>query len=470
MFIQKVSKLLSVYVLGSLLLIFSSVLLLLSHHFDAEAVSVDPVLLLVTVLFASSVVYILAVNFRSEVFNVLNERKALFYIFAVGFLLRALMLFSAPMLEDDYFRYLWDGAVTAHGINPYRYSPEQILDGKVQVPELELLSRGSGDIIENINHGHLPTIYPPVSQMFFAVSYKLAPLDFDLWRVFLLLFDLTTFFLLLTILRELGLSSANVMIYWWNPLLINVTFNSGHFEALVFPFVLSALLLAYKKRSVLSTLALAAGVGIKLWPVVLLPSLLRSCGNKVMDVVRPALVFFILLFVIFLPLISVSPEGLSGFAAYGRSWENNSLFFQVILSVLKGVISTMGFDHQHLQISARIIVSAILLVWILFQVVKYDMSRQDMFKRTLFIVAAVFLLSPTQFPWYYTWLLPFLAVVPRFSLLVLTPQLTLYYLWFYLEPRGMEDLFRNVVVWIEFLPVWVLLIAEYRKGKLLRNF
>lgn len=466
MFIQKVSKFLSIYVLGSLLLIFSFILFLLSHRFNVEAVPVDPVLLLVIVLFISSAVYILAVNFR---LNVLNERKALFYVFAVGFLLRVVMLFSSPMLEDDYFRYLWDGAVTAHGINPYRYSPEQILDGEVQVSQLELLGKESGDIIENINHGHLSTIYPPVSQIFFAVSHKLAPFDFDFWRMFLLLFDLMTFFLLLTILRELGLSSANVMIYWWNPLLVNVIFNSGHFEALVFPFVLSALILAYKNKSVLSMVALAIGAGIKLWPVVLLPSVLRSCGNKIMEV-KPALMFFVLLSVIFLPLILVEPEGFSGFVAYGSTWENNSSFFRIILSVLEGVISTVGFDQKYLQIYARIIVSAILFIWILFQVVEYDLSKSDMFKRSLFIVAAVFLLSPTQFPWYYTWLLPFLAVVPKFSLLVLTPQLTLYYLWFYFEPRGMENLFRNMVVWIEFLPVWILLIAEYRKGKLLRNF
>ena len=110
------------------------------------------------------------------------------------------------------------------------------------------------------------------------------------------------------------------------------------------------------------------------------------------------------------------------------------------------------------------------MLWIFIQTVKYDLSKTDLFKRSLFIVAALFLISPTQFPWYYTWLLPLLAVVPKFSLILLTTQLSLYYLRFYLEPRGLLDIFNNYVVWIEFVPVWALLIAETRKEKLLSNF
>ena len=33
----------------------------------------------------------------------------------------------------------------------------------------------------------------------------------------------------------------------------------------------------------------------------------------------------------------------------------------------------------------------------------------DLCNRCLLLMAAVFLLSPTQFPWYYIWLIPFLA-------------------------------------------------------------
>ena len=49
-------------------------------------------------------------------------RGPLLWAFVVGLLLRGITFFSEPVLEDDYYRYLWDGGVAAHGINPYRYA------------------------------------------------------------------------------------------------------------------------------------------------------------------------------------------------------------------------------------------------------------------------------------------------------------------------------------------------------------
>ena len=72
----------------------------------------------------------------------------------------------------------------------------------------------------------------------------------------------------------------------------------------------------------------------------------------------------------------------------------------------------------------------------------------------------VFLLSPAQFPWYYTWLVPFLVVVPSPALLLLTALLPLYYLRFYLDIRDQSRLFDYGIVWVEFLPVWLLLARE----------
>ena len=70
------------------------------------------------------------------------------------------------------------------------------------------------------------------------------------------------------------------------------------------------------------------------------------------------------------------------------------------------------------------------------------------------------MLSPTQFPWYAMWLLPLLAVTPRRSILLLYVTLPLYYLWYYYEPRGKVEFFDNVIVWVEFLPVWVWILWD----------
>ncbi len=72
-----------------------------------------------------------------------NQRRArkflrllLFALFATGLLARILMLFTQPMLEDDYQRYLWDGALSANGHNPYQVSPKDVFDGTSGDPSL----------------------------------------------------------------------------------------------------------------------------------------------------------------------------------------------------------------------------------------------------------------------------------------------------------------------------------------------
>ena len=94
----------AVYILGLLLLVASSVLLILSYGFHTEIdLEKRPVLLMVSMLLISSVLYLLAINFR---LFPNNHKKALFFIFITGLLIRVVTLFSVPMLEDDYFRSL----------------------------------------------------------------------------------------------------------------------------------------------------------------------------------------------------------------------------------------------------------------------------------------------------------------------------------------------------------------------------
>jgi len=50
--------------------------------------------------------------------------KTLWAFVFLGIVFRAMFLGSTPIYEDDWNRYLWDGAVTAQGINPYTFPPD----------------------------------------------------------------------------------------------------------------------------------------------------------------------------------------------------------------------------------------------------------------------------------------------------------------------------------------------------------
>ncbi|MEJ2718432.1 MAG: hypothetical protein P8182_15070 [Deltaproteobacteria bacterium] len=54
---------------------------------------------------------------------------------------------------------------------------------------------------------------------------------------------------------------------------------------------------------------------------------------------------------------------------------------------------------------------------------------------------------------------------PHASLLVLNALVFLYYVRFYFKARNNVDMFDYGVVWVEFLPVWFLLLWEWVRGE-----
>src|SRR5260370_42703697 len=90
-------------------------------------------------------------------------RRVLALVLATAVLLRRGALSAPVFLSDDINRYIWDGRVQAHGINPYRYVPND--------PHLATLR---DDVFWHINRGnYAPTIYPPVAQMLFLMATRL---------------------------------------------------------------------------------------------------------------------------------------------------------------------------------------------------------------------------------------------------------------------------------------------------------
>ena len=152
----------------------------LSKHFSpAIKLEEKPVLALVVIMVISGAVYIFTVV---RAINSINARTMLAFVLLIGVFMRLAMFSSIPMLEDDYNRYLWDGAVTANGINPYRYSPEEVVQEKDIPLTLKALADESGEIIHRINHPQIRSIYPPVTQALFALSYIIKPWSLTPWR------------------------------------------------------------------------------------------------------------------------------------------------------------------------------------------------------------------------------------------------------------------------------------------------
>ncbi len=384
-----------------------------------------------------------------------------FWMLGVGLAMRLVLLPSTPILEDDYHRYFLDGAVVALAHNPYQHAPADLSEGAA--PEiLAQLGPRADAILARVNHPEIRSIYPALAQIFFAISYKLAPFHLETWRGVLLLADMTSMALLLVLLKQLGRTPFWAALFWWNPLLVKELINGAHMDGLLLPFLIGALLLLLRRRHWLANFALACAAGVKLWPIVLWPFFLRPCfekhGFKKKATFFLAVLFFAIPFGLFLlPQLLAGLDGRAGLVAYGRQWEMNDALFPLVLAFAKAMLASFSFADLAPDVARGLVGCAVLgaSFWL-------ARARGDaaICCGMLGVTALLVLLSPAVFPWYYAWFLPLLVLCPRLSLLVLTATLPLYSLRFVFAEAGFADLFDAWIVWVEMAPVLALFAWE----------
>lgn len=298
-------------------------------------------------------------------------------VFIFALLFRLTLWWSQPVQERDLYRYLWDGRVLAAGINPYRYTPEQVeatRDGEPATPELATLTgvlRRSPEITKIfslIDHRSVPTIYPPLSEAVFAATAFITPgraslrIQVGVLKGLLLLFDLTTVVLVMGLLRNVNQPPARALAYAWCPLVLKEFANTGHLDAIAVCLTAAMFWLLTLPRgenaSVPTTNGfstrprwrdwLSAGlwggaVLAKLYPLVLAPVLLAFWWRRVRWRTGGLVAVFALVVLggyAWLPPISKPPKtdtiaavehsSLSGLGEFFRRWEMNDLMFSVV--------------------------------------------------------------------------------------------------------------------------------------------
>ncbi len=459
---------------GIALLLCTLGLAALSHHFDyGSDMRSRPILPFVGLLMGAALVYFVGVYMALQ--TAPTQRLA-FGIFAVGALMRLILATSQPVLEDDYYRYLWDGAVTAHGENPYGVIPLDVQERDEDITDTLLaLGDEAGMVLERVNHPQLGTVYPPVAQAAFALAHAVSPWKLSGLRLLYYALDCAVFALLVALLRQLGRSPLLTVIYWWNPLAAKEIYNSVHMDLLLVPLLLGAVLLALRGRIIWSMLPLALAVATKLWPVLLLLPLLATARHTPRKAGIALIVFLLGSGLLLSPILTITAlKDESGFVAYGSRWEMNDALFMVFPWIAEGVahLFQMDLSHGTAHRAGKALVALLTLgvvAWVTRTAYRSHgavghHAAHSLCGGLLAIVGALFLLSPTQFPWYFLWLLPLLSLYPNRGLMLLTLVLPLYYLRFYFEARGAVEFFHYRIVWFEYLPVWSMLLFDaYQK-------
>ncbi len=319
---------------------------------------------------------------------------------AVGF--RLVLLVALPALSDDYARFIWDGRLLIHGVNPYLYRPDQLIG-----TPLAAVAGLDQSLFASLNSPAYYSVYPPVNQALFALAAGLAPgsvLGTVVGlKIMVVLAEMGSLWLMVKLLRRVGQPANLALLYGLNPLVILEGAGNVHMEAVMIFFVLLAAWLFSRNRPVWSAGALALAVGTKLLPLLLFPLIIRCLGWK--RGVRYTALTGLLVAMLFLPFASLN-AGLNIFASLDLYFEmfefNASLYPLIRETVVRGAGNWTAVGSR-LTTAVGFLIAVVTtggIGWIAFGGRRAGWAALT--NRLLVTLTVYFALATTVHPWYIT--------------------------------------------------------------------
>jgi len=315
----------------------------------------------------------------SSVFSVCSVGSInIILIFLFALLFQLTLMPSAPEMSDDIYRYIWDGKLQCVGINPYAYAPDDPVLNAYHSETLPSL----------VNFPRIKTIYPPIAQLVFRLSYMVFGEGVTGMKFLFILFQLGACLVFYLLLRERKANPALLLLFAWNPLVVMETAVNGHLDIVMVFFLLLCLLFFYKEKYILSGVFFGAAVLSKLIPIVLLPLFLFYLFLKKENGFRKSGSFLIsfLLTITFFYAFYIDSAGNMFLTAlnYSSKWYFNNPLFHIIH------FFTESNALAHL-ISFSLFIAVFLFIFL----------RSLPFEKKIFYTTFAFVfLNPTIHPWY----------------------------------------------------------------------
>lgn len=331
-------------------------------------------------------------------------------------------LAGPPNTSTDSARYAWDGIVQNAGISPYAYTPDDAAltslrpswlfptptvhaNGSLHCPRdftrppAHLFTDTAGvKTCTVINRTDVPTIYPPTSELLFALVRAAVPATAEYWPMQAagLLMSVGIALLLLFGLRRWGLDPRWAALWALCPMVASEGVTNAHVDQLGVLLALLAVFAAAAGARWRGGILLGAAIAAKLIPVIAAPAILRKQPVKI---IAGAVATFLLLYV---PYIATTGVGVLGYLPGYLNEEgyNNGSRFVFFSWLLPGFGASVAV--------AVLLLAVAVLVLILGDPTRPWLGQLVMIGATLVIV------SP-RYPWYGLLLLPFVAMTGRWE-------------------------------------------------------
>lgn len=339
-------------------------------------------------------------------FLVRIQKENIRFLTVLALLFRFVFLFSIPNLSQDFYRFIWDGELVGHFMNPYLNVPNTLIEQPdLIISNAQELHKGMG----NLSANHFSN-YAPLNQFIFALAALLGGKSIlgsvIVMRSIIILADIGIFYFGRKLLININQSPRLIFWYFLNPLVIIELTGNLHFEGVMLFFFVWAIYLLSVHKWQWAAFVYACSISVKLVPLLFLPLFLNHFKFK------KAVLFYTIIIATSLLLFApfYSSEFVTNYSKTIGLWFSNFEFNAGLYNIIKQIGAAFNIKPWELiKIYGKIIPILTIVAVFLFTFSRKNKNLSTLLTSMLWVLTLYYLISPTVHPWYVIFLVALTA-------------------------------------------------------------
>lgn len=330
------------------------------------------------------------------------------FLLITGIFFRLIFLYAEPNLSQDFYRFIWDGELARHFINPYLQVPNTLIEQpNLIIANAKELHQGMG----GLSARHFSN-YPPLNQIIFALAALLGGKSIlgsiVVMRVLIIGADIGIFYFGRKLLKNINRSPHLIFWYFLNPLVLIELTGNLHFEGVMLFFFIWALYLLSVHKWQWAAVIYSCSIAVKLVPLLFLPLFLKHFK------LRRAIAFYAIVGATCLLFLTpfYDSEFVSNYSKTIGLWFSNFRFNAGLYGAIEQI--AVQFDAkpwEFIKSYGKITPIITIIVVLLFTFLRKNQKLPVLLSSMLWVLTIYYFMSATVHPWY----IIFLVVLALFT-------------------------------------------------------